>query len=161
MAQPDGACAQSSDPNEGPYRFTALSSKYAGQCVDSNRFRAIQNLKIDSTSVVLNNYHHANEFWEARFSIAPENVEAVYLQIVRFPILGVVEAAHTQIRFVLKKPVELTNQTTPSKKMTTQEKNFDLIRSGSTEGSTLQLRARRPFKLRNRGSRHDSSSTTC
>ncbi len=121
MAQPDRACAQSSDPNEGPYRFTALSSKYAGQCVDSNRFRAIQNLKIDGTSVVLNNYHHANEFWEARFSIAPENVEAVYLQIVRFPILGVVEAAHTQIRFIFKKPVDLTNQTTPSKKMMTQE----------------------------------------
>ncbi|RYZ69116.1 MAG: DUF4105 domain-containing protein, partial [Proteobacteria bacterium] len=110
IAEPDNSCAQSSDANEGPYRFTSVSSKYSGQCVDSNRFRAIQNLSIKANSVVLNNYQHANEFWEARFSIEPTNIEAVYLHVVRFPILSVVEAAHTQIRFKLKIPAQLKNQ---------------------------------------------------
>lgn len=118
IAQPDASCAKSSDPNEGASRFTAVSSKYSGQCVDTARFRAIKNLRIEGNEVTLNNYQHENKFWEARFSLAPENIEAVYLQIVRFPVLGVVEAGHAQTRFKLKNPVQLVSQAQPGQTAT-------------------------------------------
>lgn len=118
IAQPDPSCAKSSDPNEGASRFTSVSSKYSGQCVNTNKFRAIKNLRIEGNEVILNNYQHEDKFWEARFSVAPENIEAVYLQIVRFPVLGVVEAGHAQTRFKLKNPVQLVSQSQPGQTAT-------------------------------------------
>lgn len=118
IAQPDASCAKTSDPNENPSRFTDVSAKYSGQCVDAVRFRAIRNLKIENGEVILNNYQHENKFWEARFSLAPENIEAVYLQIVRFPVLGIVEAGHGQTRFKLKQPVRLVSQSNPGETAT-------------------------------------------
>jgi Domain of unknown function (DUF4105) len=130
MAEVDSRCAQSSDPQEAPYRFTSLSGKFSGQCADTNRFRAIQNLKIENGVAVLNNYHHDNDFWQAQFSIEPSNLDAVYFHVVRFPILGIVEAAHTQIRFKLKNPVQLKSQTDASKTTTTKEVlvSFEAVR---------------------------------
>lgn len=112
IAQPDQTCAQSTDPWETAYRFTDQSSKYSGQCIDSQRFRSIKNLKIENQNVSLNNYFHQGQYWQAEFSVAPENVEKAIFQIVRFPILGIVEAAHIQIRFLLKNPIYLRSQTT-------------------------------------------------
>lgn len=115
MANLDPSCAKTADPDEASYRFTSLSKKYSGQCVDSQRFRAIQNLKVANNIVEVNNYQHEREFWKAEFSIAPENIDSVYFQVVRFPILGIVEAGHAQIRFKLKQPVQLKSQSNPSK----------------------------------------------
>lgn len=110
IAQPDSACAKSSDSNEAPFRFTAVSQKYAGQCMNTNKFRIIRNLKIENNQASLNNFQHENTFWKAEFSLAADNIEAVYLQILRFPVLGVVEAGHAQLRFKLKSPVRLQSQ---------------------------------------------------
>ena len=107
-AQADSSCKQTNDPFEVAYKYTANSEKFAGQCIDSNRFRVIQNLKIENGTLSLNNYQHEKEYWEAKLSV--QDVENVYVHVVRFPIAGVVEAAHIQIRFKLKNPVQLKNQ---------------------------------------------------
>lgn len=111
IALEDKSCAQSSDKFESTFRMTDVSKKYSGQCLDAEKFRNIKNLSIVSDKVSLNNYHHRNQFWQAKFSLAPDNIESAVFQIVRFPILGIVEAAHIQIRFKLKAAVELKSQT--------------------------------------------------
>ncbi|AGH94986.1 hypothetical protein A11Q_768 [Pseudobdellovibrio exovorus JSS] len=121
MAELDPSCAKTADPDEASYRFTSHSKKYAGKCVDSVRFRAIQNLRIANNTAVLNNYQHERDFWKAEFSTSPENIEAVYFQVVRFPILGIVEAGHAQIRFKLKQPAQLKSQSDANKSAQVQD----------------------------------------
>lgn len=109
-AQKDDSCKQTNDPFEVAYKFTSASEKHSGECIDSLRFRAIQNLKIENGVATFNNYQHQNEYWSAKLNLSAANVDQVLFQIVRFPIMSVVQAAHIQIRFKLKSDVELAHQ---------------------------------------------------
>lgn len=107
VAEADPSCARSKDPMETPYRFTSVSKKYAGQCINTDKTRVIKDLQIINQVASFHNFKHEEKFWQAEFSLSPENIEAVYLQILRFPVMGVVQAGHGQLRFKLRNPVSL------------------------------------------------------
>jgi hypothetical protein len=107
VAEADPGCALGTDPAETPYRFTNGSKKYTGQCLNTEKFRVIKDLKITGQIANFYNFKHEEKFWQAEFSLRPENIESVFFQILRFPVMGVVQAGHGQLRFKLKNPISL------------------------------------------------------
>lgn len=105
--QQDPACQfDKSDPNDVGYRLTSKSLKYADQCINAEKLRAIRNLEFGAEQVSFNNYMHDDQFWKAEVKLG--KVKAVYFQIMRFAAIEGITAAHTQIRFVFENPEDVS-----------------------------------------------------
>ena len=92
------------------FRFTEASLRYKDLCVDSVRFRPILDLTTTVSTTTFANFQHEGQYWTAQVPTAPELIEKVYFQVLKFPVIQGVVAAHTQIRFVLNDlaPVQLS-----------------------------------------------------
>lgn len=103
------------DRYERPMRLGENSTLYLTQCLDTSRFRAAEFVSEDKVkkTITFANFYHEGRWWKATLPTAPEKWESVYFQILRFPVGGGVEAAHTELRFKLKKGsvISLQSQT--------------------------------------------------
>ena len=101
--KPDPSCATApNDPYENPTRISKNSARYVDQCVDTELFRPVEILENTESKIVFANYRHENRYWIAEIQKAPEAIDAVYTQVVRFEVIPGVTAAHVQIRVRMK-----------------------------------------------------------
>ncbi len=106
------ALAQSaciSDANDPFEPHETGRGSFEGKCLDTSTVRPLKILddRPDSMSVV--NVYYYRRWWKAE--IAKNLVRQVYYQIVPFESgIPLVTAAHTQFRFQLKRPLQLTAQ---------------------------------------------------
>ncbi|MES3038573.1 MAG: DUF4105 domain-containing protein [Bdellovibrionota bacterium] len=113
---PDASCSLMEnglkDRFENPVRITYESKLYSGKCVDTNRMRPGQIITKDAHMIRIANFHHEREFWKAEIPLKKEAWAKMYFQILRFPIVEGIEAAHTQIRFIMAPgySIRLTSQ---------------------------------------------------
>lgn len=100
------------DPFDRGFVLTDESLSYKNQCINGARFRPIQNYSNQGTQATFANYMHQGRFWQARVPLAAESIEKVYFQVMKFPVVEGIIAAHAQIRFTFKSPaaVQLTGQ---------------------------------------------------
>jgi hypothetical protein len=112
------ACASdSSDTFDQGFTIASTSQLYSGACINSLKFRPGKILSQAADKLVFANLLHEDRFWTATIPLDPEAFDAAYFQIVRFPVVKGVEAAHTEIRIKLAKgqKIELQSQSGPSK----------------------------------------------
>lgn len=99
----DPSCLQLHDTFEVGYRFSPEAATTGGKCLNTAKYRAITNLAVDKTILRFDNFMSQNVFWHAELPVRADIVEKVYFQIIRFPVIEGVEAAHTELRFKLAK----------------------------------------------------------
>lgn len=111
------ACAtDSKDTFETPALFTQLSKKFSGQCINTERFRAVKILKEDEETITISNFHHNNRYWNASLPKSSKAYDKLIFQVMRFPVAAnLAQAAHTQMRVKLKKGhvIYLSSQSGP------------------------------------------------
>lgn len=117
-ARVDASCIEDkNDAGDLGWRLTQNSLPFANQCINSVRFRPILNFSMNQDTATFKNYHHNNTYWNATVPVKKGSVKKVYFHILRFPVMGSIIAAHTQMRFVLEKDaiqLEREGQTTTS-----------------------------------------------
>lgn len=95
------------------WSFPAPSfSRYRGQCLDTSGKRPAVLLKAEKNEIRFANFLYHGRFYVA--TLRPDAVAKIYFNIEEFqPLLGVIRAAHTQLRFFLKpgRALELIPQT--------------------------------------------------
>lgn len=118
VTAPDTSCAITSDKYETPLRFQASTSKFASECSFTEKFRAAIILQDSPSLLTFANYLHNKEYWTLT---VPKNIEIkdVFFQIEKFSVVSGIVAAHTQMRFTFKNPLQVkassqTNETTAS-----------------------------------------------
>ncbi|HVK62146.1 MAG TPA: hypothetical protein VM432_11370 [Bdellovibrionales bacterium] len=89
------------------YMISENSIQYKGRCVDSKKFRPLIVREDLGNKLVVENFLHKNRFWKATIPTGATAWKQVYMQIVRFPVVDGVIAAHGQLRFVLADDVSL------------------------------------------------------
>lgn len=102
-ARSDQTCALSTDPHEMPMRISEASATEKGICVNTGRYRSIQELSVDQAAQVVTfyNFRYRGRFWKAEVPIAPEAIRDALFQIKHIPTVKNVRAAHTQMRYRL------------------------------------------------------------
>lgn len=116
----DPSCTRTEglDPYEVPTRIGENSERFAGQCVDTMRFRPAIILSSDDKVVSFANYLHDGKYWLAELS-KKAVIDTVYFQVVRFDVVSGITAAHTQFRVVFAPGSEL--------KLTSLDKSESMI----------------------------------
>jgi hypothetical protein len=111
----DSSCAFSKDPFEKPARIGAESSDLAGQCLNTDLYRAPVDLQIDEVNqtITFKNYHYRGGFWAASIPARPGAIADAIVEIKKFQV-GAVMAAHTHLRFRMTQgtPITIVNQIT-------------------------------------------------
>lgn len=123
VSESDSKCAVSKkDSYETATRIGSESKKFAGQCIDTDRFRPAVIIENTAKALTFANYKHGGEYWTATLS-KKAKVDAIVFHIVRFDVVSGVTAAHTQFRVRLEKgsELELVSQLDKSKKATTND----------------------------------------
>lgn len=100
------------DPYSIQYQFTEGSKKFAGQIIETDRFRHPVVIKETKEHIEFANYLHDGKYWIARLNKSAQ-VDRTYFHVVRFAAVPGVTAAHTQYRVIFKpgSEVELRSQT--------------------------------------------------
>lgn len=123
VAVNDPSCALSkSDPYETPTRVGSGSALYAGQCLDTDRFRPAILVEENDEYIKFANYKHEDKYWTATLKKNAQ-IAKVYFQVVRFDVVTGVTAAHTQFRVIFQKgsEIELSLNTDASVKAQIQD----------------------------------------
>jgi hypothetical protein len=81
------------------------SGEYKGLCVNPTLRRSAVVLSASATDTVVANFSHRDQFWLAEIPVS--KIEALYLQIEKFPLFGGGSIAHTQLRVVFAKGAQV------------------------------------------------------
>jgi hypothetical protein len=116
------------DASTGEVKFSSNASFYAGQPLNTDRYRPATDLKIRPGEFMeFKGFLHKGVYHQARVNLSDQAIESTIVQAQPFPIAGgEIIAGHIQMRFKMRPgfEVELTQESDPSKK--TKVKDFIL-----------------------------------
>ncbi|MES2855789.1 MAG: hypothetical protein V4692_07995 [Bdellovibrionota bacterium] len=95
------------DMSDKGFMISENSIQYKGQCVNSKKFRPLILRDQLPGALVVDNFFHREKFWRATIPTSATSFKKAYFQIIRFPVVEGVIAAHGQLRFVLSDDVSL------------------------------------------------------
>jgi hypothetical protein len=127
--QDDVGCKQEpADSDEHGYRITDNSVQYKGLCVDTKLFRPLVIKDILPGKMIVRNFRHQDSYWEAEIPTAAAAWKTGYMQIIRFPVIQGVIAAHGELRFKLADGyvIKLKSQSSPGKETVTDSFVFSV-----------------------------------
>lgn len=75
----------------------AGSAEFAGQLLDTSKFRAAEIIANTGDEIIFDNYFHNNQFWIAKIS-KNAKIDGLFINIVEFEVVPGVTAAHVQTR---------------------------------------------------------------
>ncbi len=116
------SCIQNANDLYDPARVFK-SGFFNGKCVDATSVRPVQILAEDTKQIIVANFYDRGRFWRA--TVPRHSVRQVLFQIVPFESgVPLVQAAHTQFRFLLKPEREIlleAQEKSPGEKSSTQD----------------------------------------